>query len=113
MTIPAIQLFNSANDLTSEGKEILDHVANFLKSYPDKKVATQGHTDNKGKAAANQVLSEKRAQRVREYLVFYQNISPNRITAEGLGATQPAAANTSEAGRALNRRIELIVSMGE
>ena len=47
MTIPAIQLFNSANDLTSKGKEILDHVANFLKSYPDKKVATQGHTDNR------------------------------------------------------------------
>jgi outer membrane protein OmpA-like peptidoglycan-associated protein len=113
MTIPAIHLFNSANDLTSEGKEILDQVANFLKSYPDKKVATRGHTDSKGKETANQALSEKRAQRVREYLVSYQNISPNRITAEGLGATQPAATNASEAGRALNRRIELIVSMGE
>jgi outer membrane protein OmpA-like peptidoglycan-associated protein len=113
MTISAIQLFNSANDLTSEGKEILDQVASFLKNYPDKKVVSQGHTDNKGKAAANQALSEKRAQRVREYLVSYQNISPNRITAEGMGATQPAATNASEAGRALNRRVELIISMGE
>jgi outer membrane protein OmpA-like peptidoglycan-associated protein len=113
MTIPAIHLFNSANDLTSEGKEILDGVANFLKTYPDKKVATQGHTDSKGKESTNQAVSEKRAQRVREYLVSYQNISPNRITAEGVGATQPAATNASEAGRALNRRVELTVFMGE
>jgi outer membrane protein OmpA-like peptidoglycan-associated protein len=113
MTIPAIHLFSSANDLTSEGKELLDGVANFLKTYPDKKVATQGHTDSKGTTAANQALSEKRAQRVREYLVSYQNISPNRITAEGVGSTQPAATNASEAGRALNRRVELTVFIGE
>ena len=84
MTIPAIHLFNSANDLTPAGKEILDSVANFLKTYPDNEVATRGHTESKGKAAANQAVSEKRAQRVREYLVAYQNISPNRITAEGV-----------------------------
>ena len=113
MTILAIHLLNSANDLTPAGKEILDSVANFLKTYPDSKVATRGHTDSKGKQAANQALSEKRAQRVREYLVAYQNISPNRITAEGVGSAQPAATNASEAGRALNRRVELTVFIGE
>jgi len=113
MTILAIHLFNSANDLMPAGKEILDSVANLLKTYPDNKVATRGHTDSKGKAAANQAVSEKRAQRVREYLVSYQNISPNRITAEGVGSAQPAATNASEAGRALNRRVELTVFIGE
>jgi outer membrane protein OmpA-like peptidoglycan-associated protein len=113
MTILAIHLFNSANDLTPAGKDTLDSVANFLKTYPDNKVATQGHTDSKGKAALNQAVSEKRAQRVREYLVAYQNISPNRITAEGVGSAQPAATNASEAGRALNRRVELTVFIGE
>ena len=113
MTILAIHLFNSANDLTPASKEILDSVANFLKTYPDNRVATRGHTDSKGKAAANQAISEKRAQRVREYLVAYQNISPNRITAEGVGSAQPAATNASEAGRALNRRVELTVFIGE
>ena len=113
MTLLAIHLFNSANDLSPAGKEILDSVANFLKTYPDNKVATRGHTDSQGKAAANQAVSEKRAQRVREYLVSYQNISPNRITAEGVGSAQPAATNASEAGRALNRRVELTVFIGE
>ncbi len=113
MILLAIHLFNSANDLTPAGKEILDSVANFLKTYPDNKVATRGHTDSQGKAVANQALSEKRAKRVREYLVAYQNISPNRITAEGVGSAQPAATNASEAGRALNRRVELTVFIGE
>jgi outer membrane protein OmpA-like peptidoglycan-associated protein len=113
MTILAIHLFNSANDLSPAGKEILDSVANFLKTYPDNKVVARGHTDSQGKAAANQALSVKRAQRVREYLVAYQNISPNRITAEGAGSAQPAATNTSEAGRALNRRVELTVFIGK
>jgi len=88
-------------------------VANFLKTYPNNKVVALGHTDSTGKQAANQALSEKRAQKVREYLVAYQNISPNRITAEGVGSAQPAATNASEAGRALNRRVELTVFNGE
>jgi len=113
MTILAIHLFTSANDLSPAGKEILDSVAIFLKTYPNNKVVARGHTDSQGKAAANQALSEKRAQKVREYLVAYQNISPNRITAEGVGSAQPAATNASEAGRALNRRVELTVLIGE
>jgi len=113
MTILAIHLFTSANDLSPAGKEILDSVAIFLKTYPNNKVVARGHTDSQGKAAANQALSEKRAQKVREYLVAYQNISPNRITAEGVGSAQPAATNASEAGRALNRRVELTVFNGE
>ena len=113
MTILAIHLFTSANDLTPAGKDTLDSVANFLKTYPNNKVVARGHTDSTGKQAANQALSEKRAQKVREYLVAYQNISPNRITAEGVGPAQPAATNASEAGRALNRRVELTVFIGE
>jgi len=113
MTILAIHLFNSANDLTPAGKDNLDRVANFLNTYPNNKVVARGHTDSTGKQAANQALSEKRAQKVREYLVAYQNISPNRITAEGVGPAQPAATNASEAGRSLNRRVELTVFIGE
>ncbi len=112
MTILAIDLFNSANDLTESGKAILDGVGDFLKSYPDTTALTRGHTDSTGKADANQALSEKRAQKVREYLVAYQNISPKRVTAEGVGSAQPAATNASAAGRALNRRVQLIVRTG-
>lgn len=113
MTILTIDLFTSASDLTPAGKKILDGIGDFLKSYPDSKVLTRGHTDSVGKTAANQALSEKRAQKVREYLVAYRNVSPVRVTAEGVGSAQPVATNASEAGRALNRRVELIVLTGE
>lgn len=113
MTILTIDLFTSSSDLMPAGKKILDGVGDFLESYPDSKVVTRGHTDSTGKAAANQALSEKRAQKVREYLVAYRNVSPGRVTAEGVGSSQPAATNDSAAGRALNRRVELIVLIGE
>ena len=113
MTILTIDLFTSSSDLTPAGKKILDGVGDFLKTYPNSKVLTQGHTDSTGKAAANQALSEKRAQKVREYLVAYRNVSPGRVTAEGVGSSQPAATNDSAAGRALNRRVEMIVLTGE
>ena len=113
MTILTIDLFTSASDLTPTGKKILDGVGDFLKTYPDSKVLTRGHTDSTGKAAANQALSEKRAQKVREYIVAYQNVSPGRVTAEGVGSAQPVATNASETGRALNRRVEMIVLIGE
>ena len=113
MTILAIDLFTSASDLTPAGKKILDGVGDFLKTYPDSKVLTRGHTDSMGKTAANQAVSEKRAQKVREYLVAYRNVSPGRVTAEGVGSAQPVATNASETGRALNRRVEMIVLIGE
>ncbi|MFH0803318.1 MAG: OmpA family protein [bacterium] len=113
MTILATDLFTSASDLTPAGKKILDGVGDFLKSYPNSKVLTRGHTDSIGKTAANQAVSEKRAQKVREYLVAYRNVSPGRVTTEGVGSAQPVATNASAAGRALNRRVELIVLTGE
>jgi outer membrane protein OmpA-like peptidoglycan-associated protein len=113
MTVLTIHLFTSAGDLSPAGKEILDKIANFLKAYPDNKVVARGYTDSTGKQAANQALSEKRAQKIREYLVAYQNIVPGRIAAEGIGSAQPVATNASEAGRALNRRMELTILTGQ
>lgn len=113
MTVLAIHLFTSTGDLSPAGREILDQIANFLKSYPDNRVVARGHTDSMGKQAANQALSERRAQKVREYLVAYQNIDAGRITAEGIGSAQPVATNASEAGRSLNRRVDLAILTGQ
>lgn len=113
ITLLVINLLTPASELKPSGKEILDQVGNFLKAYPNHKVIVRGHTDSVGKEALNQALSEKRAQKVREYLVAYQNIQPTRITTEGLGPSQPAATNTTETGRAMNRRVEIAVIMSE
>ena len=113
ITLLAVNLFTPANELKPEGKKTLDRVGTFLNAYPKNKVAVRGHTDSQGKAAANQALSEKRAQKVREYLVAYQNISPTLVTAEGAGPGEPVATNATEAGRSLNRRVEISVVMTE
>lgn len=112
LTILVGNLFTSANDLKSSGKEILGNLGGFLKAYPNNKVAVHGHTDSRGKPELNQALSEKRAQKVREYLVAYQNIPPNQVVAEGLGAKQPVATNATEGGRSQNRRMEVIIPLG-
>ncbi|MDO8955736.1 MAG: OmpA family protein [Deltaproteobacteria bacterium] len=78
-----------------------------------KKVIVRGHTDSVGKEEVNQALSEKRAQKVREYLVAYQDIQPTRVTTQGVGPSQPVATNTTEAGRALDRRVEIAIQTGE
>lgn len=109
LTISAISLFTPTLEIKPSGKEILDQVGAFLNKYPDFQVIVRGHTDSLGNLALNQALSEKRAQKVREYLVAYQNILPTRIIAEGWGPSQPVASNDTEFGRNLNRRVEIIV----
>jgi outer membrane protein OmpA-like peptidoglycan-associated protein len=113
ITILAINLFTPANEVKPAGKSVLDGVGGFLQKYPQNAVVVRGHTDSQGSPAANEAVSEKRGQKVREYLVVDQNIDPNRITAQGLGPTQPVATNTTEAGRALNRRVEIAIQTEE
>jgi OOP family OmpA-OmpF porin len=67
----------------------------------------QGHTDNQGNAAANQTLSERRAQAVVEWLSTH-GVEGARLTAKGLGQTKPVADNSIDDGRAKNRRVELV-----
>jgi outer membrane protein OmpA-like peptidoglycan-associated protein len=74
----------------------------------DIRIRIIGHTDNEGSLERNQQLSEQRAQSVADYLVGL-GIDPNRIETEGRGETVPIADNSTEQGRALNRRTEVIV----
>jgi len=100
-------------EITGSGKKILDQMGDFLKKYPDHKVVVRGHTDSTGSESTNRTVSEKRANKVREYLVAYQNVNPSLVSAQGLGPSLPAASNATEAGRALNRRVEIAVQTGE
>ena len=71
-------------------------------------VRIEGHTDSTGNAAANQTLSEQRANAVRNYLIA-GGISANRLTAVGVGQDRPIADNNTDEGRSRNRRIEFAV----
>ncbi len=93
--------------IQADSEAVLQQIAQLMKDDPALKLRVEGHTDNQGAAAANQTLSEKRAQAVVAWLT--SNFVPaSRLTAKGFGATKPVAANTSEDGRAKNRRVELV-----
>jgi outer membrane protein OmpA-like peptidoglycan-associated protein len=109
VTLLAINLFTPQNELHDSGKTLLDQVGKYLKKFSPPKITVRGHTDSVGKPDINQAISDKRAQKVREFLVVYEDIPPARIMAEGVGPSQPVATNSTEAGRALNRRVEIVV----
>lgn len=94
-------------DLKPESEVELTEVLRLLRENPRWRVEVEGHTDSVGSAAYNQILSQKRAEAVRGYLI-QRGIPASRITARGYGATRPIADNRTEAGRALNRRTEIL-----
>lgn len=68
----------------------------------------EGHTDNVGDDAANQKLSEERAEAVKDYLVKNCQVAAERLGTVGFGSSKPIADNANEEGRAKNRRVELV-----
>jgi len=84
-------------------------VAQILRAYPHSNVTLIGHTDNVGPADRNLKLSQARVERMTQLLV-HAGIERQRITAVGHGMRDPIAANDSDAGKARNRRIELVVT---
>jgi outer membrane protein OmpA-like peptidoglycan-associated protein len=96
-------------ELKPEAREKLAKISGILLAYPDLKVQVEGYTDNIGSDDYNQKLSEQRADSVRDYLVK-QNVPEDNITAEGFGKTNPIADNSTNSGRAENRRVELVVT---
>jgi len=99
--------FDSA-ELTQQAKSVLDGAADLLKTHDKVVVEVAGHTDSTGSEEYNIGLSQRRAASVQHYLES-QGIKASRLSAKGYGEAQPVASNATAEGRALNRRVELIV----
>lgn len=95
-------------ELLPIAKEKLNEVAAALKDQGFKKIIIEGHTDSRGSHANNLKLSLQRAESVKAHLVS-QGMDASKIEARGLGPDRPLATNDTEEGRAMNRRVELIV----
>ncbi len=103
-------LFDTAKyTLKPDAREKLAKVSGILLAYPGLKVQVEGYTDNIGGDQYNLTLSQQRGDAVRAYLVS-QGVSPDNITATGYGMSNPVADNATAAGRAQNRRVNLVVS---
>jgi len=94
--------------LTAESAPALAEIAKFLARTPDKRFFIVGHTDNVGTFAYNLDLSRRRAESVRRALIDDYGIPADRLLAHGSGPTSPRRSNAGDAGRAANRRVELV-----
>ncbi|HKY31861.1 MAG TPA: OmpA family protein [Candidatus Polarisedimenticolia bacterium] len=89
-------------------RDTLDNAAAVFLEYPKTAIVVQGHTDSTGTEEHNQALSERRAGAVRAYLIG-RGVDTDRIAAIGYGENHPVAGNGSADGRALNRRVDLLL----
>lgn len=103
-------LFQSGSDnIDAKGRRALQQLARALNQNPEIEIKVEGHTDNVGTAAANWDLSVRRATSVVKVLTTF-GVDPARITAAGRGLHAPIASNNTAAGRAQNRRTEIVLS---
>jgi outer membrane protein OmpA-like peptidoglycan-associated protein len=95
-----------SNSFTPDSDAPLRQLAGLLRDNPDQRIRIEGHTDDTGPAGVNLRLSQERAEAVARYLQT-QQVSQRQLIAKGYGSTQPIDDNSTEAGRARNRRIEI------
>jgi len=87
----------------------LDELASVMNAYPKVYIKVVGHTDNEGDANKNKKLSDSRAKSVKAYLIG-KGIVGRRIETAGMGSLSPIGDNNTEAGKAQNRRVEVIIT---
>jgi outer membrane protein OmpA-like peptidoglycan-associated protein len=108
ITLPGQVLFATGkSSLLPSSRQKLNEVADVLKDQ-NRSIVVEGHTDSTGTDAKNDVLSQQRADSVKDYLVS-RGVPSDRVTTRGFGASHPVTGNDSPEGRANNRRVEIII----
>jgi outer membrane protein OmpA-like peptidoglycan-associated protein len=102
-------LYESNSSELGDSVKELDVMIQFMTNKPNVSIMIEGHTDNKGSNSINDALSLKRAESVKNYLVENGKIAASRISTKGYGKRRPIADNSTEFGRKLNRRTEIVI----
>lgn len=97
---------NGEAELVPEMFSDLDKIANFLLDNQDFNLKISGHTDSDGREEFNLNLSQKRAEAIKEYIVYFGSVEPERIEAKGFGSSKPLKTENTEEDKKLNRRVE-------
>ncbi len=103
--IEGINFKTGSAEILPGSYSLLDRAVKVLQDFPDVVMEISGHTDSRGKADYNRDLSQRRAESVKSYMVA-RGVATNRLQTVGYGMDRPMADNSSEVGRAKNRRIE-------
>jgi outer membrane protein OmpA-like peptidoglycan-associated protein len=112
VTLPSNVLFDTADATLKPGaQQNLTEIARVMREHPDATVTVEGYTDNQGSFAYNRMLSDQRAQAVKQALM-QSGVDASRITARGYGQGYPVASNDNPEGRQLNRRVQIVVAPG-
>jgi len=113
VSLPADVLFDfDKAEIRPDAAAALARLATVIRAYPAGRAEIQGHTDAKGNAAYNQLLSERRAEAVKRWLVEREKVAADHLATRGFGKSRPVADNGTEAGRQKNRRVEVVVQKG-
>lgn len=104
--LKGIQFRGGGAQLHESSFPILDEVVKSMGIWEEMKIEVSAHTDARANAKSGRILTRKRAQSIRKYLLS-QGVTPDRVTAKGYGKDRPIAHNSSAAGRAKNRRVEV------
>ena len=104
----AVFFATAKSTIMAQSFALLNEVADVLKTRPTMQVRVEGHTDSRGKRAANMLLSQGRADAVKAYLVG-RGIEASRMVSLGFGPDQPIETNRTAAGREKNRRVEFVI----
>ncbi|MBK8621175.1 MAG: OmpA family protein [Saprospiraceae bacterium] len=105
VAMQAVQFETGSAVLKGESNAVLKQIAGIMDRYPDFNMIISGHTDNVGRPAFNQTLSERRAKACYDYLIK-QGVSDSRLNYAGYGDSRPITTNANDKGKALNRRVE-------
>lgn len=100
----------SSTKINPKMRTVFEHIASTLSAHPRLTVLVIGHTDNVGNPQQNLALSTRRAESVHDTLVSL-GLDESRVSFEGRGDAEPIAPNTSREGRAVNRRVDLLISV--
>ncbi len=109
LKLKKVEFVYGEDTLTKGSKKIIDEVYNILKEHKNIKIEIGGHTDSDGSLKNNKILSQKRANAIKRYLIAKGNINSSRLKAVGYGESRPLVKNDSMKNKQINRRVEFKV----
>jgi outer membrane protein OmpA-like peptidoglycan-associated protein len=109
ISLLGIRFPSGRSTIDGSNAALMNKVREALALFPDSSIVVEGHTDANGSDSTNLILSQDRADAVRQYLVTHFGTNPEKISSIGYGEARPVATNETADGRARNRRIDLVI----